>query len=60
MAVDLPQLDLAEGHEPIEEINAASSVLKEAWVFVRRRNSRLRFSSVLVVRSDFHIAFGKS
>jgi hypothetical protein len=26
---------------------------------VRRRNSRLRFSNALVVRNDFHIAFGK-
>ena len=34
-------------------------MLKEAWVLVRRRNSRLRFSNVFVVRSDFHIALGE-
>ena len=31
-------------------MTAAVSVLNDAWVFVRRRNSRLRFSSAFVVR----------
>ena len=57
MAIDLAEDDLPDGDEA--EVSAAASVLKDAWVFVRRRNSRLRFSNALVVRNDFHIAFGK-
>ncbi len=37
-----------------------SSLENDAWVFVRRRNSRLRFSRALVVRIDFHMARGNS
>ena len=39
---------------------APARLEKDAWVFVRRRNSRFRFSSALVVRSDFHSARGNS
>ena len=39
---------------------ADSSLENDAWVFVRRRNSRLRFSRALVVRIDFHMALGNS
>ena len=45
---------------PNGNVTAAASVLKDACVLIRRRNSRLRFSSVFVVRNAFHIAFGKS
>ena len=55
MAIDLTEDDLAHGDEAeqLYVVSAAASVLKDAWVFVRRRNSRLRFSNALVVRTDF-------
>ena len=46
MTADLAQLDLAEGHHPFSNITAPSSIENDAWAFVLRRNSRLRFSSV--------------
>ena len=59
--VDLAQLDLAERHEPAEKRHCgASSVENDAYVLVRRRNSRLRFSSEFVVRSARHIGFGNA
>ena len=48
------------GGGPVGWLKAAASVLKDACVLVRRRNSRLRFSSVFVVRKDLLIVFGKS
>ncbi len=55
MAIDASQHDLAEGDQAKSNVTAAASVLKDACVLVRRRNSRLRFSSVFVVRNDVHM-----
>ena len=35
-------------------------MVNDAWVLVRRRNSRFKFSKALVVRIDFYIARGNS
>ena len=48
--------NLARGDKPNSKATADSSLENDAWVFVRRRNSRLRFSRALVVRIDFHMA----
>ena len=45
-----------EAISPNSKATADSSLENDAWVFVRRRNSRLRFSRALVVRIAFRTA----
>jgi hypothetical protein len=56
----LEHVDIQGPNALTMRLRAASSVEKLAWVLVRRRSSRFRFSKALVVRMDFHTAFGNS
>ena len=55
--VNRPQRHLFGRDEANSEVTAVASLLNEAWVLARSRDSRLGFSSKLVVSSDFHVAF---